>query len=158
MTIAPVRRSVHTRAAPEKAFHIFTAQIGQWWKGRGLGVRPMVEVVLEPGPGGRWYERDAEGQETQWGCVLEWDPPGRLLLGWQLNRQKRFDPDLVTEVEILFKAADDGGTDVFLEHRDLERFGRDGAEWISTIGGGWTQKLQEFVDFTDLHDPPDREE
>jgi len=156
MTIAPVRRTVHTKAPPAKAFEIFTAQIGRWWpKGNGVGARPLVEVVIEPGVGGRWFERDGEGLETQWGRVLEWAPPRRLVLGWQLNRERRFDPDLLTEVEVLFSAAEGGGTDVSLEHRDLERFGRDGAQWISSISGGWTQKLREFIDFADL---PDQEE
>jgi uncharacterized protein YndB with AHSA1/START domain len=87
--------------------------------------------------------------------VLDWDPPGRLVLGWQLNREKRFDPDLVTEVELTFTAAADGGTDVALEHRNLERFGQDSARWLASIGGGWRQKLGEFAAYADL---PDQEE
>jgi uncharacterized protein YndB with AHSA1/START domain len=157
MTIAPIQRRAHTKAAPAKAFAIFTGQIGRWWpKGNGVGAKPLAEVVIEPGVGGRWFERDAEGVETQWGCVLEWDPPGRLVLGWQLNREKRFDPRLVTEVELTFTAAPDGGTDVFLEHRNLERFGQDAVQWLSSIGGGWTQKLGEYAEYAD--ELPDREE
>ena len=153
MTVTPVRRTAHTKAPPEKAFEIFTAQMGSWWpNGNGVGARPLVGVVIEPWVGGRWFERDSEGRETQWGTVLEWVPPVRLVLGWQLNREKRFDPDLVTEVELRFTAAEGGGTDISLEHRDLERFGRDGGEWISSIGGGWTQKLCEFAEFADRLD------
>lgn len=156
MTIAPIRRTVHTKAPPTKAFGIFAGQIGRWWpKGNGVGAQPLVEVVIEPGVGGRWFERDAEGRETQWGCVLAWDPPERLILGWQLNREKWFDPDLITEVELTFSAAPDGGTDVSLEHRNLERFGQDAVQWLSSIGGGWTQKLGEYAAFADL---PDQEE
>jgi uncharacterized protein YndB with AHSA1/START domain len=151
MTIAPIKRTAHTKAPPQKAFEIFTGQIGLWWpKGQGVGAQPLVEVVLEPGVGGRWFERDAAGHETQWGRVLDWDPPGRLVLAWQLNREKRFDPDLITEVELTFTVASAGGTDVTLEHRNLERFGQDGALWLASIGGGWTQKLGEFAAFADL--------
>lgn len=157
MTIAALRRAIHTKASPAKAFEIFTGQIGRWWpKGNGVGAQPLVEVVIEPGVGGRWYERDAEGHQTQWGHVLEWEPPGRLLLAWQLNREKRFDPDLITEVELTFTASAGGGTDVLLEHRDLERFGQDAVQWIARIGGGWTQKLAEYADYAD--DLPDQEE
>ena len=156
MTIAPIRRSVHTKTSPPKAFEIFTGQIGRWWpKGQGVGAQPLVEVVVEPRVGGRWFERDAAGHETQWGRVIDWDPPGRLVLAWQLNREKRFDPDLITEVELTFTAASDGGTCVALEHRNLERFGQDGAQWAASIGGGWSQKLGEFAAFADL---PDQEE
>ena len=156
MTIAPIKRTVHTKAPPPKAFEIFTGQIGRWWpKGQGVGAKPLVELILEPGVGGRWFERDADGRATQWGHVLVWQPPARLVLAWQLDRAKRFDPDLITEVELTFTAASDGGTEVALEHRDLERFGQDGAEWAATIGGGWSQKLGEFAAFADL---PDQEE
>ena len=156
MTIAPIKRSIHTKATLPRAFEIFTGQIGRWWpRGSGIGASPLVEMVLEPGVGGRWFERDAEGQETQWGRVLVWQPPERLVLAWQLNREKRFDPDLITEVELTFTAADGGGTDVTLEHRNLERFGQDGAQWLSSIGGGWSQKLGQFAAFADL---PDQEE
>jgi uncharacterized protein YndB with AHSA1/START domain len=153
MTIAPIRRSVHTKAPPPKAFEIFTGQIGRWWpKGQGVGAQPLVEVVLEPGSGGRWFERDAAGRETQWGQVLVWEPPERLILAWQLNREKRFDPNLITEVELTFMAAHGGGTDVALEHRNLERFGKDAVQWLASIGGGWSQKLGEFAAFADLPD------
>ena len=156
MTIAPIRRMVHTKVPPPKAFEIFTGQIGRWWpRGHGVGAQPLVEMVIEPGIGGRWFERDAVGHESQWGRVLQWAPPGRLVLAWQLNREKCFDPDLITEVELTFTAARGGGTDVTLEHRNLERFGQDGDRWLATIGGGWTQKLNEFATFTEL---PDREE
>jgi len=156
MTIAPIRRTVHTKAPPTKAFEIFTGQIGRWWpKGQGVGAQPLDEMVIEPGVGGRWFERDATGHETQWGRVLNWDPPGRLVLAWQLNREKRFDLDLITEVELTFTAAREGGTEVTLEHRNLERFGKDGARFAASIGGGWSQKLGEFAAFADQ---PDKEE
>ena len=37
----------------------------------------------------------------------------------------RYDPELLTEVELTFAPPADGGTRVTLEHRDLERFGAD---------------------------------
>jgi hypothetical protein len=157
MTIAPLQRTAHTKVPPARAFEIFTGQIGRWWPaGNGCGAKPLVEVVIELGVGGRWFERDADGQETQWGHVLVWDPPGRLVLNWQLNREKRFDPDLHTEVELTFTATPDGGTDVFLEHRNLERFGQDADQWRSSISSGWTQKLVEYTECADSL--PDQEE
>lgn len=54
--------------------------------------------------------------------MLAWEPPGRLVLAWQLNARWTFDPDLVTEVEVRF-LPDGDGTRVEFEHRNLERFG-----------------------------------
>src|SRR5579872_6101873 len=124
MTIAPIVKTLTVQAPPERAFAAFTGRMGAWWpKGQTVGAKPHAEVVMEPRAGGRWFERDAEGAETQWGKVLAWEPPGRVLLAWQLNGQWAFDPDFVTELELTFTPARAGGTEVRLEHRNLERFG-----------------------------------
>jgi len=152
MSIAPIVRSVTVKAPPAKAFDLFANHIGQWWPhGKGVGKEPCVDVVIEPHDGGRLYERDANGVETQWGKVLRWDPPSRLLLGWQLNSKWTFDPDFLTEVELTFEPADDGGTIVTLEHRDLERFGADAAKQAEQLGSGWPARLANFAEFTSSH-------
>ncbi len=51
---------------------------------------------------GRWYERGEDGSECEWGRVLAWNPPDGLTLAWQLNAAFKFDPALVTEVEVKF--------------------------------------------------------
>ena len=81
-----------------------------------------------------------------WGRVLAWEPPHRLLLAWQLDAQWEFDPALVTEVEVRFVADAGGGTTVTLEHRHLERYGA-GAESARAglvFEGGWFGLLERF--------------
>ncbi len=137
---APVRRSVTVKASQARAFEVFTTSIGSWWpKSHHTGPSEPETVVIEPVESGRWYERGVDGVETQVGHVLVWDPPSRLVLAWQLSAEWRFDPDLITEVEVRFIAEGDGSTRVELEHRNLERFG-DKAEAVSqSIGApnGW---------------------
>lgn len=148
MTIAPIRRSVRTKAPPAKAFSIFTEQMGRWWpRGRTVGADPHADIVIEPRVGGRWFERDDVGRETPWGHVLVWEPPRRVVLAWQLDGEKRYDPDLVTEVEIEFAPADGGGTDVTLEHRNLERFRKRPDAWAAQVAEGWSDMIQVFADF-----------
>lgn len=145
MTIAPLRFEVAVKTAPARTFDLFTRDFGVWWpKGKTIGAKPHVAVVLEPHPGGRWYERDEDGTECDWGKVLEWDPPGRLLLGWQLNAAFKHDPDLVTEVELTFAPTEGGGTLVTLEHRDLHRFGDAAERMASQLKGGWPTFVQAF--------------
>ena len=150
MTIAPIVRTVQVKAAPARVFDLFTSHIEHWWpKGKTIGKASHVAIVLEPRAGGRWFERDADGNETHWGKVLAWEPPSRLLLGWQINGQWAYDPDLLTEVEITFAPAEGGGTLVTLEHRDLERFGAGAERHAEKLGSGWPIRLGEFAQYAD---------
>ena len=108
-------------------------------------------IVVEPKAGGRLFERDAQGNETDWGKVLAYEPPHRLLLGWQLTSSWKFDPDFLTEVEVTFAANKKGGTDVRLEHRNLERFGAEAEKTAASLGGGWPKHIGAFGIFADQH-------
>jgi uncharacterized protein YndB with AHSA1/START domain len=144
---APIRKQLRVKAPPARAFEIFTAGMSRWWlKTHTINPTksPMTDIVIEPREGGRWFERGEDGSECQWGKVLAWEPPARLLLAWQITSQWQFDPGLVTEVEIRF-TPDGSGTKVELEHRDLERLG-DAAEAMRTaFEGGWGRLLEEFA-------------
>jgi uncharacterized protein YndB with AHSA1/START domain len=150
MSVAPIVASVVIKAAPQRAFELFTQEMGRWWP-KGIGKAPFVEIVLEPYKGGRWYERDVEGVETQWGAVLAWEPPRRLLLAWQINSRWSFDAEFTTEVEVTFSPAD-GGTHVTLEHRQLERYGSDFERHSEMLRGGWPTILGKFAAFTNQHE------
>lgn len=150
MTIAPIVRTVTVKAAPARAFDLFTGHMSQWWpRGQTIGAQPHVVVVIEPRPEGRWYERDADGGETEWGKVLAWEPPGRALLAWQINAHWTYDPQASTELELTFEALPEGGTKVTLEHRNLERLGDSAAEVAEMLRNGWPGKLQGYADFAD---------
>lgn len=149
MTIAPIIQSVTVAPAPDRAFALFTGSMGRWWqRGKTIGTKPHVEIVIEPRVEGRWFERDEDGTETDWGRVLAWDPPARILLGWQLDADFSFDPDLTTEVEIIF-VPHGTGTQVTLTHRHLERFGDSAERVASQLGGGWPTLVQMFADFAE---------
>ncbi len=121
---APVRKSVRVRAPQQRAFDVFTSGMGRWWpKTHHIGAAEPETLVIEPREGGRWFERGNDGVECDIGKVLVWDPPSRLVLGWQLTADWKFDPDLIMEVEVRFIPEGEVATRVELEHRDLERLG-----------------------------------
>jgi len=145
---APVRRSVKVNAAPQKAFHVFTSGMGKWWpKQHSLNSKsPQQDVIVEPHAGGRWYERSEDGSECEWGRVLTWEPPARVVLAWQINGNWQYDREFETEVEVRF-IADGSGTRVELEHRNLERFGDKADEVRAAFDSpeGWNGGLQLFA-------------
>ena len=152
MSIAPIVHTIAVKAPPARAFDLFAAHMGAWWpKGKTVGQAPHAAIVIEPHAGGRWFERDADGRETHWGKVLAWEPPSRLLLGWQLNTRWAYDPDLLTEVELTFAPAVGGGTLVTLEHRNLERFGADASRQAEQLNGGWPTRLADLGRYIDSH-------
>ena len=151
---APVRKQVEVATTPARAFDFFTARMGRWWRPDHslLGGLPRDDVIVEPRPGGRWYERATDGSECDWGKVLEWEPPGRVLLAWQLNADWRYDPDLVTELEIRFVAVAAARTRVELEHRKLENFGARAEATRALLDSfdAWTGALERFVEIANL--------
>ncbi len=148
--LAPIRRVVTVKAPPARAFSIFAARTGDWWpKGRTIAPSPHQAIVIEPRAGGRWFERAEDGAECDWGTVLDYSPPTRLLLAWRLNAQFKFDPDFLTEVEVTFEPLADGTTRVTLEHRNLERFAEAAEKTRASLDGGWPTLLKLFADFAD---------
>ena len=149
----PVRKSVRVNTAPAQAFALFTSRMGDWWpKTHSIGGAPFKEIIVEPQAGGRWFERDAAGVEMQWGKVLVWEAPARVVLAWQLGADWRYDPALVTEVEVRFLPEGGGATRVELEHRDLERFGAQAEQTRQAFdsAGGWSGVLASFTSLADL--------
>jgi len=143
---APVRKSILVDASPEHAFDTFANGIGRWWpKSHHISKADLDRPVIEPRSGGRWYELAVDGSECEVGKVLQWDPPSRLLLAWQLRHDFTYDPDLVTEVEVTF-APEGDGTRVNLEHRHLERLGENAEALRESVDSpnGWGLMLQLF--------------
>jgi uncharacterized protein YndB with AHSA1/START domain len=145
-----VRQSVLVQAPPERAFEVFTAQMSSWWprESHSIGERPMVAAVIEPRAGGRWFERGDDGSECDWGEVLVWDPPHRVVLVWRLSADFDFDPTIHTEVEVRFEPQAGEGTRVTLEHRGLDAYGDRAAEMRERFGAdeGWDGLLRRFAD------------
>jgi len=141
---APVRKTIHVNASPERAFDTFTNGIGRWWpKSHHISKAEFDRPVIEPHEGGRWYELGVDGSQCDIGKVLAWEPPSRLLLAWQLTPEWTYDPELITELELLFTPEGEG-TRVDLEHRHFERMGERAEETRQSVDSpnGWTLMLQ----------------
>ncbi len=142
-----VQKSITVAASPQRAFEVFTAGIDSWWpRSHHIGKSPMTQGVIEGFVGGRCYSRQEDGTECDWGQILAWEPPSRLVMAWMITEAWGYQPDLAksSEVEIRFSALEDGGTRVDLEHRGFERMGPGGETMRTTVEspGGWAMLLQ----------------
>jgi len=135
---APVRKTIIVKAGVDRSFKVFTNRIGSWWpRSKSVGVSPQADVIIESRPGGRWYERGEDGSESEWGKVLHWEPPSRLVLAWQIDGSWKYNPACITEVEINFTALGAKETRVDFEHRHLERLGDNAAAIRDMLNSGW---------------------
>ena len=139
-------KELTVEAPIERAFRVFTANMGSWWpKEHHIGAARLKDCVIEPRVDGRWYELGEDGTTCEWGKVLEWDPPRRLVLAWQLGADFQYDPALLTEVEVRFTSLGLKRTRVDFEHRNLERFGEAAERLRGEMARGWGQILESFV-------------
>lgn len=143
-----VSKVVRVRAPQALAFRVFTEKMGTWWPlgSHKIGKANAVDAVIEPRVGGRWYERGDDGTSCDWGRVLAWEPPARLVLSWQITADWKHDPTLNTEVEVRF-IAEGEDTRVELEHRGLEHYGARSQEMrgIFDSAMGWQGLLDAFT-------------
>jgi uncharacterized protein YndB with AHSA1/START domain len=149
-TAAPVRTQIVVDASIERAFDVFTADMGSWWpKDHHLLEAELAEMVFEPRVGGHICDRGVDGSESRWARVLAYEPPDRVVFSWDISLQWQIetDPARTSEVEVRFIAESPTRTRVELEHRGIERHG-DGWESMQAAVGspnGWGSGLGAFA-------------
>ena len=142
---------VDVPGTPEQAFRCFTDGMAGWWPREYTwsGERALAAIGIEHGAGGLCYEIGPHGFRCDWGRVLVWDPPRRLVFTWQIGpaREPVPDPARAGEVELLFRETVDGETLVELEHRGFEKYGPEAAEYRAGLesSAGWPYLLGLFA-------------
>jgi uncharacterized protein YndB with AHSA1/START domain len=147
--LAVVKRSIRVEVPVEKAFQVFVGKMATWWPAEHhIGEAPFVEVVVEPREGGRWFERDSNRRECDWGRVLLWQPPRRLILSWNLQTDWKFSADQARASEVALEFITEGPSTTRLEfqHRHIERHGEGYETLIASVDspGGWTMVLDRY--------------
>ncbi|HEY1449234.1 MAG TPA: SRPBCC family protein [Caulobacteraceae bacterium] len=143
--------ALRVAASPERAFEVFTSEIGSWWSPNSLfRFTPRDPGVLsfEPGEGGRFVETLPSGKVFEIGRISVWSPPTRLVFGW---RQATFAPGQATEVDIRFEPAGEE-TRVTVEHTGWDsvpmvhvaRHGFPNQVFLERHGQWWQALLQGY--------------
>ena len=150
-TDTAVRTSIVVDVPVERAFSVFTDDIGSWWHpDHHLLDGELAEMVFEPRVGGHIYDRGTDGSECRWARVLAYEPPHRVVFSWDIDTQWKLQTDLekTSEVEVRFVPEGADRTRVELEHRNLDRHG-DGWEGMRDAVGspdGWGSGLRLFAE------------
>ena len=145
-----VKKSIVVNTSVERAFEVFTSGFDSWWpRSHHIGKSPMKTAIIEGRVGGRCYTTQEDGTDCPWGTVVQWDPPHRFVMAWQITHEWGYQPDLAqsSEVEVRFTPTGDGATRVDLEHRNFERHGAGGDTIRTSVGapGGWGSLLDLYA-------------
>jgi uncharacterized protein YndB with AHSA1/START domain len=144
-----VRNTITVEASQARAFEVFTDEFATWWPTEHhIGAEPPETVVVEGRPGGRCFERAPDGTECDWGRVKAYEPPGRLVIAWELDADFEYDPASATEVEVRFMSEGPSTTRVELEHRGLEIFDERAEELRRSLASpeGWPGILDRYAE------------
>jgi uncharacterized protein YndB with AHSA1/START domain len=137
-----VEKSVTVSVPVERAFEVFTAEIGTWWPLRthAVDTERSETVVMEGRVGGRLYERTPPGEEHVWGTLVAWEPPNRIVYSWHPGRGE----ETAQEVEITF-GPEGEGTRVDIRHYGWERLGDRLEETIASYNEGWDKVIAVYA-------------
>lgn len=146
-----VRAATEVQAPIERAFEVFTEDIGSWWDpNHHILQSELAEMVFEPRAGGHVYDRGADGSECRWARVLVYEPPHRLVISWDVSLQWQLETDheKTSEVEVRFTAQGASRTRVELEHRHLDRHGEGWEQMRDAVGspGGWPAGMRALAE------------
>lgn len=147
-----VQTSVTVEAPIDRAFRVFTEEIGSWWDpDHHLLDGELAEMIFEPFVGGAIVDRGVDGSECRWSRVLAYEPPDRVVFSWDIDVSWKLETDLekTSEVEIRFIADGPDRTVVELEHRNLDRHGDGWESMRDAVGSddGWGSGLGRYAQY-----------
>ncbi len=134
--LPPVVKSLVVARSQADAFRLYTDEISMWWPkhAHSIGEAKVASVTMEGRAGGRIFERWHDGTEKDWGTIIAYEPPQRLVHTWHIST----DPDHASEVELRFAPLGANRTRVTLEHRHWERMSGERAGVVrGNYDNGW---------------------
>ena len=119
----PLELEFRVECSPQHAFDVWANRASLWWpRDHTASGDSLAAFTYEPRVGGRIFERADDGTEHDWGEVLAWEPPQRLVYLWHMGAERAD----ATEVEVSFSASGEA-TLVKILHSGWERLGAEAA-------------------------------
>src|SRR5690554_7699542 len=97
-----VSERVTIRAPQTHVFGVFPGSLGEWWPREfTFSGHEFAAASIEHLNGGSWFEVDRSGTRTDWGEVVIWEPPARLVLSWRVSADRTQEaPGNASQVEV----------------------------------------------------------
>jgi catechol 2,3-dioxygenase-like lactoylglutathione lyase family enzyme len=99
----PIEHAYVVACAPERAFEVFTREIGSWWH-PAYAPPGLSDVAIQPRVGGECVMRIADGSAYRWGTVTAYEPRQRFAMDFTLAQ----DPDHPSTLDVRFEQLGDG--------------------------------------------------
>ncbi|MFQ3787048.1 SRPBCC family protein [Halomonas sp. A29] len=147
--------------AQNSAFKLFAERLADWWPAEYTWSRSALNTIgIEPWQGGRCTEVGPHGFQVDWGRVLAWEPPERLIISWQIgpNRVPQPDPAHASTVKLGFHENGPRAARLILEHHDFRNHGDGAEEYRDAMASeyGWPYILACFRKFSSRQAIPDK--
>lgn len=152
-SVDPITLHETIHCKPVDAFSAFIDDFNQWypaeytWSQNGLEM-----IVIEPGEGGRCYERGPNGFELDWGRVVTYQPPELLTFTWQISAKRVPIPDAENAGQVTIRFEPDGDTTkLTLKHEGFANYVSQPAEYREALAApqGWPYILDCFKSYCD---------
>jgi uncharacterized protein YndB with AHSA1/START domain len=145
-----IRYTLTVPVPPSDAFSLFARRLAEWWPREYTWSQNVLEDIgIEGRPDGLCSERGPHGFRCDWGRVLAWEPPGRLVLAWQISprREPEPNPERASTIELRFDAEAEHRTRVTMEHRDFDRHGEGAEAYRAALASeqGWPYILSRYA-------------
>lgn len=143
-----IQRTLLLPVSEKEAFDTFTRELGTWWPREYTWSRDqLIEIVMEPRQGGRTFEVGPDGVQRDWGRVLAWEEPRRVVFTWQISptREPIAEVSDASEVEVRFTAESSTKTRMELDHRHFERHGDGAVHYRVAMDAAWPKILERYI-------------
>lgn len=135
--VPDVRKTVTVGVGAEQAWQIFVEQPLDWWPAHHVFVEDRVALTIEPRVDGYYYEEGRDGSRVDWGRIVEFDAPHRLVMTWRMGANWRpvHDDDVASLIIVEVTALGPDRSEVALTHAALHRHGEAAATIHAALDG-----------------------
>ena len=134
------------------AFDSFVNKFNKWWPEEYTWSGNVLEIInIEPKVNGKCYEIGPNHFRYDWGRVLKFEHPNKIVFTWQISpsRVPEPNPDKVSEIKIEFITINKSFTRTEFEHKCFSKHGDGWENYLETLKSeqGWPYILDKFKMF-----------